>query len=218
MLSSPACSPTNCSPIPHSFQSDRCHPERSEEPAFLFSPLSVLSVSLASPLFSYSCALFGHNENDNLFAFRRFRALSQKHPGEGYSRQSAIFSFRNRTAPDSALAAIPSTIRTSVRRAPNSRRISTYKTKDLKPFRISTYKNTGEGGGPNRWQTPPPQSLRLQPFNFRPFSRFLLLTAHCPLLAPSPLKPLPKLAHLYVCTCKKGPAAREPRYSPCAAS
>jgi hypothetical protein len=32
------------------------------------------------------------------------------------------------------------------------------------------------------------------------------------------LKPLPPAAHLYTCTCKKGPAAREPRYSPCAAS
>ena len=32
------------------------------------------------------------------------------------------------------------------------------------------------------------------------------------------LKPLLQLAHPYVCTCKKGPAAREPRYSPCAAS
>jgi hypothetical protein len=32
------------------------------------------------------------------------------------------------------------------------------------------------------------------------------------------LKPLLQLAHPYTCTCKKGPAAREPRYSPCAAS
>src|SRR5580692_11602590 len=36
--------------------------------------------------------------------------------------------------------------------------------------------------------------------------------------ASPPLKPLPPAAHLYTCTCKKGPAAREPRYSPCAAS
>src|SRR5580700_5543002 len=32
------------------------------------------------------------------------------------------------------------------------------------------------------------------------------------------LKPLLQMAHPYRCTCKKGPAAREPRYSPCAAS
>jgi hypothetical protein len=33
-----------------------------------------------------------------------------------------------------------------------------------------------------------------------------------------PLKPPLQMAHPYTCTCKKGPAAREPRYSPCAAS
>ena len=32
------------------------------------------------------------------------------------------------------------------------------------------------------------------------------------------LKPPLQMAHLYNCKCKKGPAAREPRYSPCAAS
>jgi hypothetical protein len=32
------------------------------------------------------------------------------------------------------------------------------------------------------------------------------------------LKPRLQMAHLYLCTCKKGPAAREPRYSSCAAS
>jgi hypothetical protein len=40
-----------------------------------------------------------------------------------------------------------------------------------------------------------------------------LPTTHC-----SPLKPLLQMAHPYTCTCKKGPAAREPRYSTCAAS
>jgi hypothetical protein len=33
-----------------------------------------------------------------------------------------------------------------------------------------------------------------------------------------PLKPILQMAHPYLCTCKKGPAAREPRYQPCAAS
>ena len=41
----------------------------------------------------------------------------------------------------------------------------------------------------------------------------LLLTTHYPLLTSYPLKPLPHMAHPYTCTCKKGPAAREPRYS-----
>jgi hypothetical protein len=40
-----------------------------------------------------------------------------------------------------------------------------------------------------------------------------------PLYRPRyPLKPPLHMAHPYTCTCKKGPAAREPRYSPCAAS
>jgi hypothetical protein len=46
---------------------------------------------------------------------------------------------------------------------------------------------------------------------------FQLLTTHHPLLTFSTLKPLPPTAHPYTCTPQKGPAAREPRYSPCAA-
>jgi hypothetical protein len=41
------------------------------------------STALTHPLFSYSCALFCHNENDNLFAFRRLHTLCPKHPGWG---------------------------------------------------------------------------------------------------------------------------------------
>jgi hypothetical protein len=37
-------------------------------------------------------------------------------------------------------------IRTSAKRAYNSRRIRTSKTQDLKPFRMNTYEKTGEGG------------------------------------------------------------------------
>ncbi len=46
---------------------------------------------------------------------------------------------------------------------------------------------------------------------------FPLLTTHYSLPTSSILKPLPSMAHRYTCTRKKGPAAREPRYSPCAA-
>jgi len=47
-----------------------------------------------------------------------------------------------------------------------------------------------------------------------------LVTTHHSLPATHslPLKPLLQMAHPYTCTCKKGPAAREPRYSTCAAS
>jgi hypothetical protein len=46
------------------------------------------------------------------------------------------------------------------------------------------------------------------------------LTTHhsLPTTHSQPLKPPLQMAHPYTCTRKKGPAAREPRYSPCAAS
>jgi hypothetical protein len=45
-----------------------------------------------------------------------------------------------------------------------------------------------------------------------------LLTIHHPLPTLHPLKPPLQMAHPYLCTCKKGPAARETRYPPCAVS
>ena len=71
--------------------------------------------------------------------------------------------------------------------------IRTYAKRPRNPFTMNTYKKTG---GPLH----------------------SLLTAHYPRLTSFPLKPQPQMAHLYLCTRKKGPAAREPRYSPCAAS
>ena len=94
------------------------------------------------------------------------------------------------------------TIRTSAKQARNPFAMSTSKTNDLKFFRIRTYEKKGGGA-------PPERRHRLLFYS--------LLTTHSPLTS-SPLKPLPHIAHPYTCTCKKGPAAREPRYSPCAAS
>jgi hypothetical protein len=139
-------------------------------------------------------------------------------------------------------------IRTSAKHTPNPFRFSTFKTHDLKPFRMCTYEKTGEGvpftpsrgrgaaclrvtrrnarnfnlfiGLPHNLRTPRGGGLRcslrlqLSTFNLQP----LLLTTHYSLLTSIPLKPASEMAHPYLCTCKKGPAAREPRYSPCAAS
>jgi hypothetical protein len=44
------------------------------------------------------------------------------------------------------------------------------------------------------------------------------LTTRYPLLTLRFLKPPLQMAHPYLCTCKKGPAARETRYPPCAVS
>jgi hypothetical protein len=60
-----------------------------------------------------------------------------------------------------------------------------------------------------------PQNTRGGVTCFKPKILQMVLFSSSPL---RPLKPLPQMAHLYTCTCKKGPAAREPRYSPCAAS
>jgi len=48
MFSSQPTSPTNRSTLPHSFHSNRCHPERSEGSAFRLPPLCALSVSAFS--------------------------------------------------------------------------------------------------------------------------------------------------------------------------
>jgi|HubBroStandDraft_6_1064221.scaffolds.fasta_scaffold07195_4 hypothetical protein len=76
-------------------------------------------------------------------------------------------------------------IRTSAKRARNSRRIRTSKTQDLKPFRMNTYRKTGEGGGdPVRplSQLVIPSAPRDLLFHCQAPTRFLLLTAHYSLL------------------------------------
>ena len=78
-------------------------------------------------------------------------------------------------------ATIPFTMRTFAKHASNPCRMRSFKTQDLKSFRMCSSEKT-RGGVP-----------------------LLFATA-------SLLKPLLQLAHPYTCTCKKGPAAREPRY------
>ena len=172
MLSSPSASPTNGFQHAYALHLNRCHPacpelsrrERSEGSAFtrsaspsfafLLFDASTFRLIFARPLFSYSYALFCHSENDKLFVFRRFHTLCPKHPGWGYPLPSKFLSFRNPTTHHSLLvypnasrrATIPFRIRTSAKRARNSRRIRTSKTQHLKPFGMNTYRKTGEGG------------------------------------------------------------------------
>jgi hypothetical protein len=195
MFSSPANSPTNRSPLPHSFHSNRCHPERTEGSAFRLPPLSAPSAFLASPLFSYSCALFCRNESDKLFVFRQLHTLFSKHPGGGYPLQPAIFSFRNLTTRYSLLSTISFTIRTYEKRARNCRRIRTSKTQDLKLFRMNTYKNTGRGtptqnlAHPSSWLAEarfvpwPPKSARPEDHSAPPRHQPPVTTYRSPLAA-----------------------------------
>jgi hypothetical protein len=74
----------------------------------------------------------------------------RKHPGSHLSSQRSFrsgFSWPNflRTR-HSLLSTISFTICTSEKTACNSFRIRTSKTQYLKPFRMNTYKKTGEGG------------------------------------------------------------------------
>ena len=101
----------------------------------------------------------------------------------------------------------------------------------LTPIESYSCKKQG-GGGP--FQSPPllspttpadaqrhPQPLSVHGLTSR-FSGYpgggSLLTTHYPLLTLRSLKPPLRMAHPYLCTCKKGPAARETRYPPCAVS
>ena len=101
----------------------------------------------------------------------------KKHPGWGYILQAKIFSFRNLTTRYSLLSTISFIIRTYEKRARNSRRIRTSKTRHLKPFRIRTYKKTGRGVEtslvPNR------RTFQLPASNFA--LSFSLSTVHSPL-------------------------------------
>jgi len=51
------------------------------------------SMGLALPLFSYSYALFCHQQNTKPLIFKRFRTLCQKHPGWGEVVQRSLALF-----------------------------------------------------------------------------------------------------------------------------
>ena len=101
-----------------------------------------------SSTFSYCYALFCTPQNHNSFRFIFFRTPCKKHPGWGVfsfsenSVRSALKSTRSITSldPFDTRQCLPATIacriRTSPKRARNSRRMCSSKTQDLKPFRI----------------------------------------------------------------------------------
>jgi hypothetical protein len=199
----------------HPLPPRKCHPERSEGSAFRFSSLCALCVSAfsspnvdaldaASSLSPLSVTLTKNtrgggtsqssaknsNPDPSLFDFRLLGLFTLR--SEGGVVEGSSF---NSSSSNSF------TIRTYPKLARNPFAMSTSKTKDLKSFRIRTYEKRGGG-----------------PLASSVGNGLFLLTTHYFLLTSSPLKPLHQMAHPYTCTCKKGPAAREPRYSPCAAS
>jgi hypothetical protein len=132
------------------------------------SPHQYHSMGLTLPLFSYSYALFCTAQNHNSFRFICLRTLCGKHPGRGIPSFSATSAHCARpdligapnsirdfaplapdrrpiSHPEPRRAPNPCRIRTSVKFTRNPFTMCTSKTKDLKPFRMSTYKKTGRG-------------------------------------------------------------------------
>ncbi len=234
MFASPSTSSTNRSPRAHPLSSKQCHPEHPEGSAFRLSTPRALSVpafsSVASPfnlelstfnalfyecshqyhstalrfpLFSYSYALFCFMQSSNSFLLNSFRTLCPKHPGWGTSTDflcvnsaysaSLRYLFLSSTAASSKLSAVSSPLTT-----PNSFRIRTSAKCTCNPFRIRTSK-----------------TQHLKPFRMNTYKGGPAVLRSLP-ITHSLETPTPHGASLY--TYKKGPAAREPRYSPCAAS
>jgi len=81
-----------------------------------------------------------------------------------------------------AVDAICFRIRTYGKRARNPLRIRTSKTQHLKPFRMNTYKKTGEGGPTTATQTCHPESTEGSAIRRQAPSRFPLFTTHYSLL------------------------------------
>jgi hypothetical protein len=117
MLCTQSTSPTNRSPLPRPFHSNRCHPGRSEVSAFRLAPLRALSLNAFN-----SCSPFPFN-------IPTFKPSNL---------QLTPFSC------DPVVNPFP--IRTSAKRACNPCRMRSFKIQDLKPFRMCSYEKTGEGG------------------------------------------------------------------------
>ena len=172
----------NRSPLPRPFPPNQCHPERSEGSAFLLLlatrhlPLTTVSLTpfpatLADDLqlaentatLSPLPATLTSRVKLNPFVCHSCK----KHPGWGAAIAVLPVTSHKSPVTSSALFLPPAanhksqvaksfTIRTSAKRARNSRRIRTSKTQDLKSFRMNTYRKTGEGA-------PYPSSVRYSP-------------------------------------------------------
>jgi excinuclease ABC subunit C len=92
--------------------------------------------------------------SSDYFITRGYPGVGGRPPLSANSVPSALKSIRSPTPTDLSdthhypPATIPFRVRTSAKRARNSCRIRSFKTQDLKPFRICSYKKTGEGEGP----------------------------------------------------------------------
>jgi hypothetical protein len=160
-------------PLPFNFELSTARPERSRRvnvPSLSPLPATLADhwqlIENAITLSPFAAALTSLVK-DKPFVCHSYK----KHPGWGHIIQFKFFSFRDLTLhsllvyPEaSRRATIFPTIRTSEKRARNSRRIRTSKTQHLKPFRIRAYGKTPGGMGPHGC----PTRSRCSTLNFQP--------------------------------------------------
>ncbi len=188
-------------------------PRRPAAIPFLSTPLFHLhlfalscKVQKITPLFSNSSALFKKSVFTNSFSINGFRTLLQNRgvAPSYFNLGSRLFSLLGTRHSPLATAAVN----------PVSANVDA--ASSISPLFATLTKNTGGGGGD-------PQHDRFSKLSSRGnrgicfFRSGPRITGHGPLPVFYSLKPLPHMAHPYTCTRKKGPAAREPRYSQCAA-
>jgi len=117
----------------------------------------------------------------------------EKHPGWGYIHQAQIFFFRNLTTHYSLLSTNSFTIRTSPKRACNPCRMRSFKTQDLKPFRMCSYEKTGRGAthlnhsSPRRLRVLCVSALSFS-FSFGGFTLSCRLLTSCPICSAHPMR------------------------------
>jgi hypothetical protein len=117
----------------------------------------------------------------------------EKHPGWGYIHQAQIFFFRNLTTHYSLLSTDSFTIRTSAKRASNPCRMRSFKTQDLKPFRMRSYEKTGRGAthlnhsSPRRLRVLCVSALSFS-FSFGGFTLNCRLLTSCPICSAHPMR------------------------------
>jgi hypothetical protein len=205
--SHPFASGTNCSPHLHPLHSVRCHPactvypeprrepsrsERSEGSAFLL-PLATRHSPLTTIPFRITFFAYPH-------PLTPIESHSCKNRGEGgpftpsrVRGASCLCATRRNPRNPNLFMGLLHNSRTPRGVGPYRQKEEFQFTRDLHGTRVTEH-------GP-----------LLRAF-------YPQLTTRYPLLTLRFLKPPLQMAHPYLCTCKKGPAARETRYPPCAVS
>ncbi len=190
-----------------------------------------VSVPIANPIFQFNRRFIPNPHRITFFAHPHpltpIESYSCKKQGRGYPPVGQTFSLSSLTSSIPILSLLRYLI-TPSRPLPQAEActFTPSPAREATPIPswvyIATRGNPG-GGSPifkrrrfNFLATSTEHGTRVAEHGSRDTGRGTRVTASHSL--PNPLKPPLQMAHPYTCTRKKGPAAREPRYSPCAAS